>query len=218
MKAVNLEKLLPADIPAGERILWHGRPSWLSLARRAYRGDFVAAYFVALGIWNLASAAASGDPGAVAATGLKTSALAVAALALLGFLGYASARSTLYVVTTKRLVLKVGIALPIFINVPFAKIASAGGAGLRRRNRRRSRRTRPERARRLFRALAARATVPLRAPATALSDASRTPRHVGDIVGRALAAAAGETARARGAAAVVEAREVVPVASEHAPA
>ena len=59
MKAVSLEKLLPADIPAGEQILWHGRPGWLSLARRAYRGDFVTAYFVALGIWNVASAAGS---------------------------------------------------------------------------------------------------------------------------------------------------------------
>lgn len=217
MKAVSLEKLLPADIPAGERILWHGRPSWLSLARRAYRGDFVAAYFVALGIWNLASAAASGDPGNAAATGLKTSALAVAALALIGFLGYASARSTLYVVTTKRLVLKVGIALPIFINVPFAKIASAAvrvygdGTG----------------------------DVPVvlvpseRVAYFALWPHARpfhfgrpepafrsvpNAAHVGDIVGHALAAAAGETARARGAAAVVEAREVVSVASEHAPA
>ena len=217
MKAVSLEKLLPADIPAGERILWHGRPSWLSLARRAYRGDFVAAYFVALGIWNLASAAASGDPGNAAATGLKTSALAVAALALIGFLGYASARSTLYVVTTKRLVLKVGIALPIFINVPFAKIASAAvrvygdGTGD-------------------FPSYSSRAS------ASPISRFGRTPdrstsaspnplcrsvpnaAHVGDIVGHALAAAAGETARARGAAAVVEAREVVSVASEHAPA
>jgi len=26
MKVINFEKLLPADIPPGERILWHGRP------------------------------------------------------------------------------------------------------------------------------------------------------------------------------------------------
>ena len=65
MKAVNLEKLLPGDIPEGERILWHGRPSWMSLARRAYRADFVAAYFVALMVWNCSSV--GGESGWVAA-------------------------------------------------------------------------------------------------------------------------------------------------------
>ena len=58
MKAVNLEKLLPADIPAGERILWHGRPEWMSLARRAFRADFVAGYFGLMTLWNFASIAA----------------------------------------------------------------------------------------------------------------------------------------------------------------
>jgi hypothetical protein len=50
----------------------------------------------------------------------------VAALAILGGLAYLSARTTLYVVTTRRIVLKVGIALPIFHNVPYAQIESAG--------------------------------------------------------------------------------------------
>ena len=61
MKAVNLEKLLPHDIPAGERILWHGRPRWISLVRRAYRADFIIVYFAALTVWNVYSAA--GDSG-----------------------------------------------------------------------------------------------------------------------------------------------------------
>ena len=43
MRTVNLEKLLPSDIPQGERVLWHGRPEWVSLVRRAFRADFVAA-------------------------------------------------------------------------------------------------------------------------------------------------------------------------------
>ena len=46
-----------------------------------------------------------------------------------------SARTTLYVITERRVVIKTGIALPIFFNVPFKQIASAqlrvlaGGAG-----------------------------------------------------------------------------------------
>jgi Bacterial PH domain len=125
MKAVNLEKLLPGDIPQGEKILWHGRPHWVSLARRAYRADFVAAYFVALTVWNCVSVGRTSGYTAAGLVGAKTLGIGAAALALLALLAYASARTTLYVVTTRRLVLKVGVALPIFINLPFTQIASA---------------------------------------------------------------------------------------------
>ena len=124
MKAVSLEKLLPADIPAGERILWHGRPRWISLARRAYRADFISAYFVALTVWSIWSAAQSGWS-AAAIAGVKTLGLGVATLAIVALLSFLSARTTLYVVTSRRVVFKVGIGLPIFINVPFKDIGSA---------------------------------------------------------------------------------------------
>ena len=124
MRAVSLEKLLPADIPAGERILWHGRPQWISLARRAYRADFIAAYFLVLTVWSVWMAAQSGwDAAAIA--GAKALGLGVLALAIVGLLSFLSARTTLYVVTSRRLVLKVGIALPIFIIIPFKDVGSA---------------------------------------------------------------------------------------------
>jgi hypothetical protein len=125
MKAVNLDKLLPGDIPQGEKILWHGRPRWASLARRAYRADFVAAYFVALTAWNCFSVGRDSGWTAAGLVGAKTLGIGGAALALLAVLAYASARTTLYVVTTRRLILKVGVALPIFINLPFSQIVSA---------------------------------------------------------------------------------------------
>ncbi len=125
MKAVNLEKLLPGDVPPGEQILWHGRPRWISLARRAYRGDFVAAYFVALTVWNLYSVGTDSGWGAAALVAAKTLGLGAAALGLIAVLSFLAARSTLYVVTSRRLVLKIGVALPIFMNVPFQRIVSA---------------------------------------------------------------------------------------------
>ena len=64
MKIVDLDKLLPADIPEGERVLWFGRPEWVSLLRQAYRADLVAAYFGALAIWN---AVVDSEAGAMAA-------------------------------------------------------------------------------------------------------------------------------------------------------
>lgn len=124
MKAINLEKLLPEDIPQGERILWHGRPCWIALFRRAYRADFVAGYFLLLGLWNAIDAA---DAGLAAAAIAAARALAIgsAALALLALLAWASARTALFVITSRRVVMKIGIALQVFYNLPFTQIENA---------------------------------------------------------------------------------------------
>lgn len=124
MKIIDLDKLLPADIPEGERVLWYGRPEWVSLMRHAYRADLVAAYFGALAIWNAVVDSDAGAMAAAIAIG-KSLVLAALCLALLGLLAWLSARTTLYVVTTRRIVMKVGIALPIFFNIPYSQIASA---------------------------------------------------------------------------------------------
>ena len=125
MKTVNLEKLLPSDIPPGERVLWHGRPEWVSLARQAFRADLVAAYFAVMTIYNYASVGfeAGVRDGAISAG--KTLLAASAAIALLALLAWLTSRTTLYVVTTRRLVMKIGIALPMFFNLPFSQIESA---------------------------------------------------------------------------------------------
>ena len=125
MKVINFEKLLPADIPPGERILWHGRPEWVSLARRAFRADFVAAWFAAATVWNFGAAAIDAGWSEAALSGAKTAGSGALALGLLLLLAWLSARTSLYVVTSRRVVMKVGIALPIFFNLPFARIQSA---------------------------------------------------------------------------------------------
>ena len=124
MKIVDLDKLLPADIPEGERVLWFGRPEWVCLARHAYRADLVAAYFGALAIWNAVGESEAGSMAVAIGIG-KSLVLGAVCLALLGLLAWLSARTTLYVVTSRRIVMKVGIALPIFFNIPYSQIASA---------------------------------------------------------------------------------------------
>ena len=73
------------------------------------------------------SSATASDLGLAAALlgAAKTLAAGALALAILAGLAWLSARTTLYVVTTRRLVMKVGIALPIFYNVPFTQIGAA---------------------------------------------------------------------------------------------
>ncbi len=121
MRTVNFEKLLPADLPPGERVLWHGRPNWLAMSRRAFRADYIAIYFAAMTVWNFLSA----REGAGALAAAYTVAAGLAALALLALLGWLSARTTLYVVTSGRIVMKIGVALPVFFNLPYSQIASA---------------------------------------------------------------------------------------------
>ena len=124
MKTVNLEKLLPEDIPPGERVLWFGRPNWIALYRSAYRADFVAGYFLLLATWNAVEASGLGVGAAMIAGG-RALAIGLAALALLALLAWSSARTALFVITSRRVVMKIGVALQIFYNLPFTRIHNA---------------------------------------------------------------------------------------------
>ena len=117
MKVVNLELQLPSDLPPGEQVLWFGKPNTLALLRRAYRADFVATYFAALAIWAGVEGSINGVLAAFAAAGV--------ALGLLALLAFLTARTTLYLITNKRVVIRVGVAMTMFHNLPFGQIQSA---------------------------------------------------------------------------------------------
>lgn len=120
---------LPARLPEGEVVLWQGAPAWRGLAWRALHLKGLAVYFALLAIWRGASLAADG-------AGATDVALGAALLVLLGTLpvallaGFAwlSGRSTLYTITSRRVVIRAGVALPMTVNIPFAVIGSAGVA------------------------------------------------------------------------------------------
>lgn len=118
---------LPAPLPANETILWQGAPQWTTLARRAMRVRLVAAYFALLVIWGIAARLAGGQPLAeVAISMARLVGLAAAAVALLDLFAWLVARTTLYTITSRRVVMRFGIALPITIQIPFAKMQAAG--------------------------------------------------------------------------------------------
>ena len=107
---------LPGRLPPGERVLWQGAPEWRALARGAFHTRLIAGYFVALAVFALAF----GD-----STGLGlTVALGAIGVGLLHLFAWASARTTLYTLTNRRIVLRVGIAVPKCINLPLGQIAS----------------------------------------------------------------------------------------------
>ncbi len=105
-------------------MLWQGAPHWLGLARRVLHVRKIAAYFAILAVWCAGSAIFTNSPRLW---------YSLVALVVLGFLAigmlcifaWLVARTTVYTLTDRRVVLKIGIALPISLNLPFRQIDSA---------------------------------------------------------------------------------------------
>jgi hypothetical protein len=117
---------LPDRLPGGEQVLWQGSPRWQSLAVHAFHVRALAAYLAVLVAACAAWLVAQGSsPGEVL---LGTAGPLLAALGALGFVGWlawATARATLYTVTSRRVVIRQGIALTATVNLPYAAIESA---------------------------------------------------------------------------------------------
>lgn len=111
---------LPGHLPAGERILWQGSPEWRALARTAFHTRLVAGYFAVLTAVALGFALSNGSYIGVG----MTAALGVVGVALLHLLAWGSARTTIYTLTNRRIVMRIGIAVPKCINLPLGMIAS----------------------------------------------------------------------------------------------
>ncbi len=113
---------LPGLPPKGERVLWQGSPDWRVLARTAFHTRTIAAYFgllVALAAVNLVR---TGSP-----TGLIiTAAMGAFVVALLSAIAWGTARSTIYTLTNRRIVLRIGMALPKCINLPLSLVGTVG--------------------------------------------------------------------------------------------
>ncbi len=118
---------LPEALPVGERLLWQGAPDWRALSRRAFHTRKVAVYFAILIAWRAVIAMDDGQSvtGVIGAA-LPLVVLALGALGLLNLFAWLSARATVYTITTRRLVIHCGIALPMTVNLPFRMIHAAG--------------------------------------------------------------------------------------------
>jgi hypothetical protein len=117
---------LPEPLPVGESVIWQGRPKWRGLALRAFHVRMVAIYFALLAVWRVASGLMDGES-------ILTATLAALWVIVPGTLGcgvlellaWLSARSTRYIITTRRIIMQFGVALPMTLNIPFSVIESA---------------------------------------------------------------------------------------------
>ena len=115
---------LPERLPGGETVLWQGAPDAKLLARRAFHLRGIALYFLALAVLRGVSLWPEGA--AEVATGVAlTLLLGAVPIAILAVIAGLSARTTLYTLTDRRIVLRVGVALPMTLNIPHAVIEGA---------------------------------------------------------------------------------------------
>ncbi|MBE7211185.1 MAG: PH domain-containing protein [Gluconacetobacter diazotrophicus] len=119
---------LPGRLPENERILWQGRPDWRVLARRALHLRVAAIWLALMLAWFAVAQWNSGQPARAVAGFAVLAAFGGVALGLLALTAFLLARSTVYTLTERRLVLRFGVAMTLSINLPLAVI---DGAALR---------------------------------------------------------------------------------------
>ena len=117
---------LPEALPASERLLWQGSPQRLRIALDVFHLRAVAVYFAVL--LALQFVLAQHDSGsmveAIAATTWAATIFALG-LGLLWLLADLTARTTVYTITNRRVVMRIGIVLSLTFNLPFTRIAAA---------------------------------------------------------------------------------------------
>ena len=117
---------LPQLLPKGERMLWQGAPRWQDLAVHAFHVRKVIWYFAGLSLLAGALRFAEGESLAMAIRPFQwLMPMGLIASAMLCGLAFLSARTSVYTITTRRVVMRVGMALPVSINLPFSQIDGA---------------------------------------------------------------------------------------------
>jgi Bacterial PH domain len=125
-RATATPRGLPAPLPPGERLLWQGAPRWGALARRAFHVRKLAIYCGVLLAWRVVADVSDGQPPAAIALGaLWLAPFVLGAVGIPAVLAWLFSRTTVYTITSRRVVLRSGVALPMTLNIPFRLIESA---------------------------------------------------------------------------------------------
>lgn len=115
---------LPEKLPQGESILWQGAPSARSMALQVFHVRMLAGYFAAMLL--VQGLYLAGEPGGLAFKPLLLSlGTALLALGLLATVAWFAAHNTLYTITNRRVVMRIGIVLTLTLNLPFKALSAA---------------------------------------------------------------------------------------------
>jgi hypothetical protein len=123
---------LPGELPEGERVLWQASPTWDAMAKRVFQVYTAALYFSVLIAGHLIYRIMDGAPlSMLTGTLAWQGGLALTVVGILALMAKLYASSTLYTITSRRLIIRSGLALPMIVNLPLTKVESAGLRRLR---------------------------------------------------------------------------------------
>ncbi|MBA4797660.1 MAG: PH domain-containing protein [Rhizobiales bacterium] len=116
---------LPGVPPAGEVILWQGRPSSALVARHLLKVRWIVGYFLILASWAVVAGWSDGQPaGGILFSVAVLTALAGVLIGMIELFAWAVEKTTLYTITTERVVMRFGVAISMTLNLPFRQIDS----------------------------------------------------------------------------------------------
>ncbi len=117
---------LPEQLPAGETLLWQGQPLPSLVARRIFHVPALVAYFMLMLAWRIASLVHDGTPWFEAVrSSMVLLLLAATAVAIVVALARMTASTTVYTLTNRRVVMRVGIVLTVTYNLPLKQVDAA---------------------------------------------------------------------------------------------
>jgi hypothetical protein len=117
---------LPGRLPKGEFILWQGAPSSAHVSRQIMKTRWIAGYFAVLLVWNVSAGIYDGrTPSELLFSSGALAIMAALAIALLEAFAWGVQKTTMYTITNKRVVMRIGVALSATFNLPFTRIVSA---------------------------------------------------------------------------------------------
>ena len=121
---------LPEALPKGETLIWQGVPKASLLAIHVFHLRKLVFYFAFMLL--LQALYLAGDPEANIARAVTISAV-MAGLCLLCLRGVAwyAARNTRYTLTSRRVVMRIGMVLTITLNIPLKQIRAASVRGMK---------------------------------------------------------------------------------------
>ena len=117
---------LPERLPVNERLLWQGSPRWQRLAIEVLHVRKIGVYFALMLLYGVfAPLLASGSDAVVSFGQLSWQLpLALLGLALLLLGAWLISSTTVYTVTDRRVVMRVGVVLSVTFNLPYQRIDS----------------------------------------------------------------------------------------------
>ena len=114
------------SLPEGECIVWEGRPEARAIATRAMFFNYIIIYL--LGIAALRTGyLIAGDTSISTWSGLLAwqCLASLFVVAIICFLARTYSRTTTYTLTSRRLIIRTGAAIPIHVNLPLERLQSA---------------------------------------------------------------------------------------------